>query len=222
MTLRIHGKGGGERERTLKTYDKQDAGGEDKTVTFFLSPAEVKDTAFLQLSHAGRDADQWLYLPELGRTRRITSNLRDQSFMGTDFSYRDLEILGSIQGWTEKEAKATLTGSEEVGGRACHVIELVPQQEGMSYGKIVVWLDKEGLVLRKMQFYDRDGKHVKTLVQSDIRDIGRVPTAHRLEMQNVEKGSRTEVELSEVRYDSQLSDDLFTERQLKKGAPHGS
>jgi outer membrane lipoprotein-sorting protein len=219
MTLTIQGKGGGKRERTLKIYDKQQADGEDKTVSFFLSPPEVKGTAFLQLAHTGRDADQWLYLPEVKRSRRITSNLRDQSFMGTDFSYRDLEILGNIQSWTEKDATSKLVGAEDVDGRACHVIELSPQQVGMSYRKLVMLLDKEQLVLRKMDFYDGAAQHVKTLVQSDVRDVGTIPTAHKMELKSVDKGTATVVALTEVKYDSSLPDDLFTERQLQRGAP---
>jgi outer membrane lipoprotein-sorting protein len=176
----------------------------------------VKGTGFLQLAHKTGDDDQWLYLPELKRTRRITSNLRDQSFMGTDFSYRDLEILNEIRNWTDKEAPAKLAGEEALDGEPCHVIELAPTQEG-GYAKIVVWMDKEQLVSRKMDFHDKSGKHVKTLLQGDVRDVGGIPTAHHLEMKNVEKGSSTDVKITEVKYDSGLSDDLFTERQLKRG-----
>jgi outer membrane lipoprotein-sorting protein len=216
MTLTIRGAGGGDRERVLQIFDKRSADGEDKTISFFLSPSEVKGTGFLQLAHKTGDDDQWLYLPELKRTRRITSNLRDQSFMGTDFSYRDLEILNEIRNWTDKEAPAKLAGEEALDGEPCHVIELAPTQEG-GYAKIVVWMDKEQLVSRKMDFHDKSGKHVKTLLQGDVRDVGGIPTAHHLEMKNVEKGSSTDVKITEVKYDSGLSDDLFTERQLKRG-----
>lgn len=216
MNLTIHGKGGGDRERVLQMFDKRSPDGEDKMIAFFLSPPEVKDTAFLQLAHRDRDDDQWMYLPELKRTRRITSRLRDQSFMGTDFSYRDLEILGEIRNWTEKEAQAKLVGREDVDGASCHVIELTPQQEG-GYGKIVVWMDEKLLVSRRMDFHSADGKLVKTLLQGDVRDVGAIPTAHRMDMKNVEKGTSTEVKLTDVKYDSGLSDDLFTERRLKRG-----
>ena len=219
MTLRIYGKGGGERTRTLKVFDKRDPDGEGKAIFFFLSPSPVKGTSFLQWSHQGRDNDQWLYLPAVKRTRRITSRLRDQSFMATDFTYRDLEILAEIQDWTEKDAPSKLVGSEDVDMHACHVIELQPQQEGMTYSKIVIWVDKELLVSRKMAFYGGDGKHVKTVTLTDVSNVGPIPTAHRMEVRNLEKGSRTEVEMTEVKYDSGLSDDLFTERRMKRGAP---
>ena len=87
------------------------------------------------------------------------------------------------------------------------------------YSRLVLWMDKDILVSRKIDFYDRDGTHVKTLAQTDLRNIGPIPTAHHIEMRSLKKGSRTEAELSDVAYDPGLSNDFFTERYLKRGAP---
>src|SRR5207253_10134623 len=59
LTLRISGRGG-ERVRELELYDRREPGDEQKTILFFLAPAEVKGTAFLADTHKGRAADQWL------------------------------------------------------------------------------------------------------------------------------------------------------------------
>jgi outer membrane lipoprotein-sorting protein len=217
LTLTIHDKSGGARERSLQIFDKRGGGGEDKTVTFFLAPPEVKGTAFLQWNHPGKDNEQWLFLPELNRTRRITSQLRDQSFMGTDFSYRDLEILAEIRGWTEAQAASALAGSEDVDGHACWVIALTPTAHDGGYGKIVLSLDKELLVLRKLVFHDAGGAVVKTLTQSDVKNVGAIPTAYHMDMQTPAKGSHTDVASTEVKYDTGLADDFFTERQLQRG-----
>jgi hypothetical protein len=216
LTLAIHDKSG-TRERSLKIFERRGGGGEDKTVTFFLAPPEVKGTAFLQWSHPGKDNEQWLYLPELKRTRRITSQLRDQSFMGTDLSYRDLEILARIRDWTEAEAASALTGSEDVDGHACWTITLTPTASDSGYAKFVLALDKELLVLRKLTFQDAGGTAVKTLTQGDVRNVGAIPTAYRMDMQTPAKGSHTDVVLTEVEYDTGLGDDFFTERQLERG-----
>jgi outer membrane lipoprotein-sorting protein len=217
LTLSIQGTSGGARERSLKIFDKRGAGGEDKTITFFTAPPEVNGTAFLQWSHPGKDNEQWLYLPEVKRSRRITSQLRDQSFMGTDFSYRDLEILAEIRGWTEAQAASALTGSEDVDGHACWVIALTPAGSDGGYGKIVLGLDKEQLVPRKITFHDAKGTAVKTLLQTEVKNVGAIPTPHHLQMQTLAKGSRTDITLTEVKYDTGLGDDFFTERQLQRG-----
>jgi hypothetical protein len=219
LTLVITDARGGERRRELKVYNKRYPDDEEKALSFFLTPPEVRGTGFLQWGHQKADDDQWLYLPEFKRTRRITAQLRDESFMGTDFSYRDLEILAEFQRWTEDQAPATLTGEETVEGTPCHVIALVPKQDGMTYGKLVLWLDKDKLLARKMDFFDAGGTAVKSLAYGDIRDLGAIPTAHTLDMKNLQKGSRTHVDVSEVRYDGGLADDLFTQRALERGIP---
>ena len=219
MRLTIHDAAGNQRRRELQVFTKRDGDGRERAISFFTAPAEVDGTAFLQWTHPGREDEQWLYLPEFRRTRQISARLRDESFVGTDFTYRDLEILAEIARWTEDDARASLVGDEAVGGSPCHRIELKPVAEDLPYDRIVLWLDKEKLVARKLDFHGRDGAQVKSLLLEDIRDIGAIPTPHRLEMRTLAKGSRTVVELPEVAYDSGLSDDLFTQRYLERGPP---
>ena len=217
MKLTLVDAHGGERVRELTVSTKRFPADEDKSISTFLAPAEVKGTGFLQWGHQSGDDDQWLYLPAYGRTRRITAQMRDESFVGTDFSYRDLDILGDFQNWTEHDAPSALLGEEAVDGSACHVIELRPQQEGMTYGRIVLWLDRDKLTARRMEFYDREGEKLKRLALQEITDVGKVPTAHTLEMQSLKKGTRTRVDVADVQYDSSIPDDHFTQRQLERG-----
>ncbi len=219
LGLRILDGRGGERRRDMHIFDKRYPGDEDKSLSFFLTPAEVKGTGFLQWGHPRSDDDQWLYLPELKRTRRITAQGRDESFMGTAFSYRDLEILAEIQRWTEDDATSSLDGEEIIDGTACHKIAFRPKQDGMSYGRIVLFLDKDKLVARRLDFFDQQDEAMKRLSLSRIVDIGPIPTAHLLDMTDLRKNARTEVEVSDVRYNAGLADDLFTQRQLERGIP---
>src|SRR5438034_630465 len=73
MKLTIVDRRGGERVREIELFDRREPGDEQKTLLFFLAPAEVKGTGFLAFTHKGRPADQWLYLPELQRRRQITA-----------------------------------------------------------------------------------------------------------------------------------------------------
>lgn len=219
MRLTIHDATGKQRQRELEVRTKRVGAGEEKSISFFSAPPEVKGTAFLQWTHDGREDEQWLYLPEFRRTRQISARLRDENFVGTDFTYRDLEILAEIARWSEGEAPATMSGEDTVDGAACWRIELEPRHEGSAYRRIVLWLDKQKLVARKLDFYDADEVHQKTLSLRDLRDVGAIPTAHRLEMQTLTKGSRTVVELPRVAYDTGLADELFTQRYLERGLP---
>jgi len=219
LTLIIVGPNGDERRRQLAVSTKRYPGGEQKALSTFLDPAEVKGTAFLQWSHKNAPDEQWLYVPDLRRTRRITGDLSNDSFMGTDFSYRDLGILGEAQGWTEEEAPSTLVGEEAIDGHPSYVITLRPKQEDIAYGRLQVWLDRDKLVIRRIDFFDKSDTAVKSLTFETIEDLGAFPTPRALEMRNLKTGSRTRIETSDVKYDQGLSDDLFTQRYLERGAP---
>ena len=198
---------------------KRGSGDERQTVAFIAAPPEVRGVAFLQVERAGRDTEQWLYLPEFRRTRQISTRLRDESFVGTDLSYRDLDIISRFLRWTEADAPSRLIGEDSIDGLACQRIELKPQLDELSYSLIVVWLDKETLVPRRMDLIGSDGQVAKQIRFADVRDVGRVPTAHRIEVKNMVRGSQTIVEIQHVDYDQSLADELFTQRQLERGAP---
>jgi len=217
MTLTIHDANGGSRQRALKVFTKRDPAGTERAVSFFLAPREVEGVGFLQWSRPDGAAEQWLYLPELKRTRQIATRLRDESFMSTDFSYRDLDIVAEFQRWPEAAAPSRLIGEESVDGHATDVIELHPTMDGMPYGRIVVWMDRTELTPRRLEFRDADGAVIKTLALADIRPVGAIPTPHRLDMRTSAKGTHTVVEFPEVAYDTNLADDLFTQRALERG-----
>src|SRR2546428_4109895 len=145
LTLRISGRGS-ERIRELELYDRREPGDEQKTILFFLAPAEVKGTAFLAYTHKGRAADQWLYLPELQRVRQITARTRNESFVGTDLTYHDLDLVQEMTSWSEDDAAAHLRAEEAVDGVPVHVIELTPKREDIGYKRIVLWLGQDALL----------------------------------------------------------------------------
>lgn len=218
LTLVIHGPEG-ERRREISVYAKRGAGGQEKTVCFIAAPADVKGVGLLQWMEPGRADEQWLYLPQFQRTRRIAASLQDERFAGTDFTFRDLTILARLLRWSEAEAPTALLGETPVDGRPAYRLELRPHQEGMPYGRLVLWLDKERLTPVRLDFYDRSAVQVKRLVLGDIRDVGRIPTPYRMEMDSLTKGSRTVARLDGVTYDSGLADALFTEHALERGRP---
>src|SRR5437764_5455946 len=84
---------GQSRERELSMATKlYDGGKTEKRVYRFVSPADVQGTSILVFDYEAKPDDVWIYLPALRKTRRIVSSQRAQSFMGTEFSYGDLNI----------------------------------------------------------------------------------------------------------------------------------
>jgi hypothetical protein len=219
MKLTITDSRGGTRQRELRLFERRFPNDDSKTVLFFRSPADVRGTAFLAFDYRGKQADQWLYLPALKRTRQITANMRDQSFVGTDLSYHDLDLLQEMTDWTEDDARSTLRGKETVDGVETWVIELDPQRDDIKYEKIVLWLGTSDLVPRKLEFYEDGAEPVKRIVQRRVEKVGKVPVAREAEIARPQKGSRTVLEVAEVRFDRGLEEDLFTERTLEQGEP---
>jgi len=184
---------------------------------FFGSPPEVKGTAFLAITHKGKPADQWLYLPELQRVRQITSTARTQSFVGTDLTYHDLDILTEMTSWTEDDAASSLRADETVDEVACHVVELAPKRDDITYKKIVLWLGKSDLVPRRLEFFGDEAEPTKRITQRDIRKVGPIPVAYQTKVETPASGSSTDVVVVETQFNQKLDDDAFTQRALEQG-----
>jgi len=217
MQVTITDRRGTERQREMEVRTKKSGPEASRSLLFFLAPADVRGIGILQWLDPKEEDRQWLYLPELKRPRQISGASKRESFVGTDFSYEDLAIMSDLVDWSEEDASATLIGEGEVDAHACAVIELQPKAVDVGYGKIRVWLDRQELVMRKLEMENKNGKLAKTLLFSDVRTVGVVPTAHTLEMRDERAGSHTRVLFTDVRYDTGIPEDEFTQRRLERG-----
>jgi hypothetical protein len=217
MKLRIVDRRGGERLRELEVYEARYPDDEHKTILFFLAPAEVKGTGFLAFTHKGRPADQWLYLPELKRVRQITARARNESFVGTDLSYHDLDLIQEMTSWSEEDARSSLVREEPVDGTSAYVIEETPVREDIGYARILLWLGREDLVPRKLEFYGEASEPQKRIVQDEVRPVGAIPVAHRITVETPAAGSHTVIDVSDVRFNQGLRADQFSQRYLEQG-----
>jgi outer membrane lipoprotein-sorting protein len=201
-------KRGDEVSRTIVTYRKK-LGDESKSLIFFREPEDVAGTGLLAWSTES-GAEQWLYLPDLGRVRQINANAQGESFMGTDFTYADL-------GETDVDARThELAGEEIMEGQPTYKIESVPKVAG-AYSKVITWVSRETFLPVRIDYYDTAGALLKQGSFRDVRPVKNVPTAFAIAMTNVQTGHRTELSLLEMNCDLGLDDALFTERQLKRG-----
>ncbi len=217
LTFKILDRRGGTRTRELELSEKRYPEDERKAIVFFSAPAEVKGTAFLAFEHKGKPADQWLYLPELQRVRQITANTRNQSFVGTDLTYHDLDLLTEMTSWTEADAASNLRGEETVDGVVCQVIELTAKRDDIGYKKIVLWLGRDDLVPRRYEFFGDEAEPVKRISQSDIRKIGAIPVAFQTKVETPAVGTSTEVVVMATQFNQNIADDAFSQGALERG-----
>ena len=220
LSMKMVDKRGKQRVRETLSYRKY-FGNEKRTVLFYQSPRNVKDTGFLTYDYPelDRDDDQWLYLPALRKARRISASDRGDYFLGTDFSYEDIK----------KEGKTELTDyhfetqrREILDGREVFVIESIPVSDEaakeLGYGKVVVWVDSNYWVVVKAEYWDVKLNKLKTLRTKDIREVDGILTRHYLEVDNHKTGHHTEFVFSDVDYNTPVKDSLFTRQSLVRGA----
>lgn len=221
------------RHLSVDVFDRKYPNSQQKTMAYFSAPSSVKGTAFLAITRPDGPGDQWLYLPEARRARRIGGEARKQGFVGTDLSYHDLDLLSAIPSWTEADAASTLRGSETVDGVTCDVIELKPQRADVGYQRIVLWVGRDDLVTRRVELYETEPSSgwfglgsstpatpTRRIRQSDIRLVGSIPVPHRVEVETPGAGSTTTLTFTTVRFDQGLPDELFTQPALEWGSYH--
>jgi outer membrane lipoprotein-sorting protein len=193
-----------------------------KLLMMFEEPADMRNTGFLLLDYkdSKRDDDQWLYLPSLRKTTRISSSDRSGSFLGSDISYSDL-LRPNVDHYDYK----LLEGSVQVDGEECWHIEARPRttkvREETGYVKSEMWISKKKLVPVQSKMWVRDGKKLKYAKYEEIKNVGGIWSAHKVTVRTVRGGqveSTTVLRLSGVKYgDPNVSDSDFTERRLEKG-----
>jgi outer membrane lipoprotein-sorting protein len=221
IRMELIDKRGSVREREALMYRR--FFGEDKRMAlFYLSPATIRDTAFLTHDYANVEAedDYWLYLPALRKVRRIATRDRGKSFLGTDLSFEDVkkETKVSLEEYTWETLR-----EEELEGRRCLVLESIPIDEKtrreLGYGRVVSWVDTENWLIRKAEIYDRADRHLKTSRIREIRQIDGIWTPHLIEVENHKSGHRTVFRIDQVNNAVEIPEDVFTERSLRQGPP---
>ena len=210
LTMTLINSRGATRERVIDQYFK-DYGETEKTVMFFSSPADVRDTSFMNWSYDdGRGDDQWIYLPALKRVKRISSDSKGDYFMGSDFTYDD---LGDRH---PSEDQHRMLRTESIGKDTVYVVESIPREDDYIYSRTVTWVVKDKWIGLKKEFYDEDGDLLKTLAIRNVEKISGYWVLTDLEMHNVQEDHTTKIELRDVRLDSGVSDDMFSERMMRR------
>jgi len=212
LTMSLINSRGDERVRTIRQFTK-DFGEMEKKIMFFKSPADVRNTSFMNWSYEdeNKDDDQWIYLPALKKIKRISSDSKSDYFMGSDFTYDDLGDRHPSQD-THK-----LIGEEMIGGESCYVVKSIPKDENYMYSKTVTWIIRNKWIGLKKDFYDEDEDLLKTLTVKKFEKISGYWIILSTEMHNVPKNHRTLIQLSNVTLDSGISDTQFTERMMRRG-----
>ena len=192
-----------EEERSMVMYSKKDD--EDTTTSLmrFLSPKSVKGVTLLNIKNGEKI---YLYMPAYRKPRRIAGSSKSESFMGSDLSYEDMSMDYKDKKYDKKLLKETDTE---------YVVEVIPNDEDISYDKIIIYVDKEHFYGKKIELYEK-GELSKVIEIKKVKIENGKVTPMDMVITNVSTGHKTEIVMESIEYNIKLPSNFFSIRTLKK------
>jgi hypothetical protein len=222
LHLALYDRQGRARERTLVMLARRGTGAGDqagdKVLTRFTYPDDIKGTGFLVWEHPASDDERFLYLPSLGRVRRIAGAEAQDSFVGTDFSYEDI-------GGREFDDYTYVLLDENASWRApdgkvypAYRLESRRKQTGAKYPRVISSILKESFVVVAAEVFNRRNEQEKTYAVKRLDRVQNIWTVLEAEMSNLAERTRTTLRIERIEYNVGLKDADFSRRQLEAGA----
>lgn len=213
LKMILRNKAGKETTRSLRlsTLELPDENVGDRTLIVFDTPADIDGTALLSHAKILDPDDQWLYLPALKRIKRISSVNKSGPFVGSEFAFEDFTAQ-ELNKYTHRFVR-----EQDCGESTCDVIERTPRYKYSGYTRQLAWIDQEVFQVRKIEFYDRRGDLLKTLVLNQYREYeGGYWRPQRMEMVNHKTGKETDLVYSDYAFKTGLVDRDFVKNALKR------
>jgi len=202
-SMTIHGK------RSSRTVTSKSWGvGTSQAFTEYLSPAAEKGTKMLKL-----EGQLWIYSPSTDRIIQISGHMLRQSVMGSDLSYEDMMDDRKLTDVYD----ARIIGEEAVGDRPAKILELTAKVSDVAYHSQKIWVDSERFVPLKQDMFARSGQLLKRTEMSGVRQIGgRWFPFVVLYRDMLKQGGGTEFKITDIRFNQEIPEYLFTKASLKK------
>ncbi len=194
--------------RKMTTMSRNDDG-KRRMFVRFSSPADISGTAFLGINDKG-ERIQHLYMPALAKVRRISGSNRNGRFVGSDYTYADMDYTDF-----EKSDKKLLA-DEKVSGQNAYVVELKPTDNDSQYAKVTLWISQKTLLPLRIRYYDAKDAEVKRLTVQEIKQEGKKWLVTESKMVDLEKNHTTVLKVSSVSLREDIPLEQFTVRALDR------
>ncbi len=159
-----------------------------------------------------KDNNMWTFAPKVNRIIKVPSSMMSQSWMGSDFSNKDISKSTDII----DQYDHTLLETRQQDGHTVYVVESIPHEEAaVVWGKEVLSI-RDDHVLLEQQFWDQDGVLVKTMKALEIKELGGRTVASVLRMGKLDTPDEwTEMSVQDIEFDVPHPDSLFTLSNLR-------
>jgi len=180
---------------------------EQKFYVYFKAPADVRKMAYLVWKKADGNDDRWLFLPALNLVKRIAPGDKRTSFVGSDFLYEDVSGR-SLNADTHELVETTDTE---------YVVNNVPKDpNSVEFASYKVWIDKETFMPSKSEYLDKNGNLYRRIAATKVETIQGYPTVTESYAEDLKSGNKTVNVFSDIEYDINLKDRIFSERFLRR------
>jgi len=202
MTMMIH-RPDWERSMSMRAWTQ----GQKKSLVRVTAPKKDKGNGTLM-----DDNNMWSYSPKVNRIIKVPSSMMGQSWMGSDFSNKDVSRADDIV----EQYDHSIISIEDIDGQTVYEIEAIPKEDAaVVWGKEVLTVRDDKILLAE-DFYDQDGILVKSMTALEIGEMGGRVIAIRQRMQKTDTPDEwTEMQVLDTEYDVELADSLFTLSNLR-------
>jgi outer membrane lipoprotein-sorting protein len=206
-------KDGARKIRELKRYAKEDDNDLRQALIVFTSPSDLKGTTLLTIEASKGEYRQWLHLPGQTSLQRIAEKSKRTAFMGSDFTYEDL------QPEDPDNYVFSLAEPGQIDGHDCFVIDITPAdretEKNSAYSRRRAWVRKDIYFTLKIEFYDKRDQLVKTQTSHDLKHShDTVWYAEKVLMENLQKNHKTLMGIKTKEVNVPIDDALFTEKTI--------
>jgi outer membrane lipoprotein-sorting protein len=202
MTMTIH-RPDWERSMSMRTWTR----GEKQSLVRVTAPPKDRGNGTLL-----DDNNMWTFSPKINRVIKVPSSMMSQSWMGSDFSNKDISRADDIV----EQYDHNLLSESEVDDHVMYVIQSIPHEDAAVVWGEEVLVIRDDNVLVAHRFYDQDGELVKTLQTLEIAEMGgRTVAVHQRMVNEDAPDEWTEVIVNAVEFDVELGDNVFTLSNLR-------
>ncbi len=219
MQMRLFDRQGRARERTLSVHGLRGQGGAgDRVLVRFTYPNDIAGTGFLVWERPGGEDDRFLYLPALSRVRRISGSERQESFVGSDFTYEDIGGR-AFEDYAYSLVEENASWADASGARhPAWRLESKARDADATYPKVISTIRKDNFVVVAADVYNRRGERAKGYRVTTLAEVQGIWTVMGSTMANETERTRTELAVTEARYNTGLTERDFSRRELEDGA----
>ena len=193
----------------------------DRRLIRFSYPNDIRGTSFLVWEHPSAEDERFLFLPSLGRVRRIAGSETQDSFVGSDFTYEDIggrELDEYTYGFSGPDGEAAIWN--EPGGQARPAWRLESKRKDSSaqFPRVISLVLKDSFVVVQADVFNRRNERQKVYTVRKLEQIEGIWTVMDSEMANASEKTRTGLVVERADYNVGLKDADFSRRELERGA----